>query len=165
MEITKYKELIIEHWVPALVTGVFGLIVGLSVTFFESEVSDNRFFLEKQTATADRVALNFSVYVENWRRIIKLKEYVKTTKKSPTESQIVQLKRYVEKRDLARDKLFSALDALYLYFEEKTSNLAVEFRLWDESQSTKITSELANIAEWQKKERAILLSMRKELLK
>ena len=165
MELTKYKELIVENWVPALVTGVFGLIIGLSISFFESEVSDNRFFLEKQATTADRVALNFSAYVENWRRIIKLKEYVKTTNKQPTESQIDQLKKYVEKRDLARDKLFSALGGLHLYFEEKTSNLATGFRVWDELQSTKTTPELANISEWQKREKTILLSMRKELMK
>ncbi|OUR92010.1 hypothetical protein A9Q81_17160 [Gammaproteobacteria bacterium 42_54_T18] len=165
MELTKYKELIVEHWVTAMVTGVFGLVIGLSVTAFESKASDNRFFLEKQAVTADRVALSFSIYVENWRRIIKLKEYVKLTKSPPTESQISQLKTYVEQRDRARDKLFSALDALHLYFAEQTSNLAVEFRLWDESQSTKTTSQLASIAEWQKREIIILVAMRKELLK
>ena len=142
MDIAKYKAMVVEHWVPALITGVAGLIVGLSITLFEANVSDNRFFLEKQAATADRVALEFSTYVANWRRIITLKKYVAENNRKPSSQEVEQLKTFVFARNMARDRLMSALDALHLYFEHDTSHIAAQFREWDEQQSTKTTSEL-----------------------
>jgi hypothetical protein len=164
MNISQFKALITEHWVPPLITGIFGLVVGLSVSFFDAEISENRYFLEKQATTADRIALQFSKYVENWRRIIKLKNFVDSEKRKPSENEVEQLKLYVSSRNAARDELFSALDSLHLYFDKETSDLSSSFRIWDEEQSNKLTKDLPNIKEWQDKERNILLSMRKGLL-
>lgn len=163
MEKTNYKDLMIEHWVPTLVTGLFGIIIGLSVTLFKAEVSDNRFFLEKQSSTADNVASEFSIYVENWRRIIKLKQYVIESKRNPKKQEIQRLRVYVAHRDKARDKLFSALDSLSLYFDESTSNIASDFKKWDELQSTKTVADLPNLSEWKQIQMNILKAMKKEL--
>ena len=165
MNLKKFKALVAEHWVPALITGVFGLALGLSVTLFEAQVSDNRFFLEKQAATADRVAQEFSKYVENWRRIMELKKHVSGEKRNPSAEELEQLKTYVVDRNAARDRLFSALDALHLYFKNETSIRAMQFRSWDEQQSTKTVADLPAISEWQARERALLSAMRKELMK
>ena len=164
MNIAEFKALITEHWIPPLIIGIFGLVVGLLVSFFDADISENRYFLEKQATTADRVALQFSQYVENWRRIVSLKDHVATEKRNPTGHELGQLKKYVTARDTARDKLFSALDSLYLYFEKETSDLSSSFRAWDEQQSTKLAKDLPETKEWQEKGREILLSMRKELL-
>lgn len=40
MNISEFKSLITEHWIPPLITGIFGLIVGLSVSFFEAEITE-----------------------------------------------------------------------------------------------------------------------------
>lgn len=159
------KRISIENWMPAVITGIFGIMIGLLVTLFEAGVSDNRFFLEKQATTADRVVLELSRYVENWRKITKLKSYVKENNRKPTSDEIDKLKIFVSKRDLARENLFSALDSLHLYFEHETSRIAQKFRDWDEIQSTKTMSKLPEIVEWQDRGHAILTSMRTELMK
>ncbi len=163
MNISEFKSLITEHWVPPVITGVFGLLVGLSISLFDAEISDNRYFLEKQATTADRVAMQFSKYTENWRRIVSLKNYVASENRKPTPQEFDLLKKYVIARDSAKDSLYSALDASQLYFEENTSNLSVHFKEWDVQQSTKLTNELPAISEWQSRKRRILLAMRKEL--
>lgn len=108
--------------------------------------------------------MQLSQYVENWRRIINLKSYVTAENRKPTNHELEQLKKYVTARDTARDKLFSALDSLHLYFEKETSDLSSSFRAWDEQQSIKQTKDLPKTIEWQEKGREILLSIRREML-
>jgi hypothetical protein len=145
MNISQFKALVTEHWAPPLITGIFGLVVGLSVSFFDAEISENRYFLEKQATTADRVALQFSKYVENWRRIVKLKSFVDSENREPTENEVEQLKLYVASRNSARDELFSALDSLHLYFDKKTSDLSSSFRIWDEAQSPSVRIDVVRL--------------------
>ena len=164
MNVSKFKILVSEHWIPSLITGVFGIVVGLSVSFFNAEISENRYFLEKQSSTADLVAEHFSKYTENWKRIIHLKTYVQFQQRKPTEQEKELLKRYVLARDSAKDSLFIALDSLHLYFKKETSDLSLQFRDWDEQQSRKKIQNLPPIKDWQLKGHEILLSMRRELL-
>lgn len=163
MDTRRFKTLVAEHWVPVLITGLVGLTAALLVAFFQSRASDNRFFLERQAITADHVALEMSRYLENWRRIVELKKYVASENRAPHPEEIERLKTYVSGRDAARDNLFSALDAVHLYFGERTAEASLQFRVWDEAQSTKTAQELPSINEWRKKGHLVLSMMREEL--
>lgn len=165
MDARKFKALVVEHWVPVLITGLVGLVAALSLALLQAKVSDNRFFLERQALTADRVALEMSRYIENWRRIMQLKKYVAEANRSPSPEDMERLKAYVAERDSARDRLFSSLDAVHLYFGEQTAAAAVQFRVWDEEQAIKTAIELPVIDEWRKRGHSILSSMREELRK
>lgn len=163
MDARKFKALVVEHWVPVLITGLVGLIAALLLALLQSKVSDNRFFLERQAVTADHVASEMSRYLENWRRIVELKRYVASENRAPLPQEIEQLHTYVSARDSARDNLFSALDAVHLYYGEPTTAASIQFRVWDEDQSIKTAQELPSIDEWRKKGYLILSSMREEL--
>lgn len=165
MNIKKYKELIVEHWIPVSITGILAIVGGIIFSSVDADISDNRFFLEKQANTAERVTLAFSKYAENIRRIDEFKIFVESNNKAPSLEQIYQLKKYITVRTLARDELFSSLDNVSLYFDEDTSGAAYEFRQWDEIQSKKTSSKLPSASEWQSKQKAILLLMREELVK
>ena len=151
-----------KHWLTPFISGAIGLVAGLTLSWFESEASENRFFLEKQATTADRVALEFSRYVDSWRKMIQLRQYVGSQR--PTTEQQEQLKTFVAVRDEARQKLFSALDASHLYFRDETASVVSEFKSWDDAQSTKTLRQLPPIAEWESRERLLLVTMREELM-
>lgn len=94
-----------------------------------------------------------------------LKESVAKESRSPTQEEVDQLLTFAANRNSSRDSLFSALDAMQLYFGEAPANLGVQFRAWDEEQSLKRSSELPRISTWQQRERTLLNAMREELLK
>ena len=165
MNINKFKEIVTEHWVPVCLTSALALAASLVIAFNDADISTNRFFLEKQSNTAEKVTVYFSKYVENIRRIKDYKHYVTSNKTKITNENIKTLKLYVANRTKARDELFSALDALSLYFNEDTSKAAYAFRNWDEKQSSKKVYTDKDIAEWKKRQRSILLLMHKELIK
>ena len=165
MDIRKFRALVVQHWAPVLITGLIGLVAALLLSILQAQVSNNRFFLERQVATADRVALEMSRYIENWRRILQLKKYVAEANRGPSSQELERLKSYVAERDSARDDLFSSLDAVHLYFGKKTVTAAVQFRVWDEEQSIKTAPDLPIISEWRERGLSVLSSMREELRK
>ena len=165
MDPRKFKALIVEHWIPVLITGLVGLVAALALALLQAKVSDNRFFLERQALTADHVASEMSRYIENWRRIVELKKYVAGERRAPSPQEIERLKAYVAARDAARDNLFSSFDAVHLYFGEHTTAASIQFRVWDEDQSIKMSQELPGIDEWRKRGHKVLSAMREELRK
>ena len=148
---------------PAIMTGVIGVLSGLTLATYNQSASQNRFFLEKQVNVADAIAQNFSVYIENFRRIVILRRMWIAEKRDPTEDEQKVFRAAVDMRNIARDRLFSALDASSIYFDDTLSKLANNFREWDETQAVKTIEQLPEISEWQRRRVDIVTSIRGQL--
>ena len=156
---------IIQHWVPPIITVALGLIAGISLAAYNSDLSTNRFFLEKQTRTADNVAVEFSRYIENWARLVRLRKQFDTRNNEPSAEEKEFFKRAVFERADARDKLFSSFDSTHLYYSKRITDLVVRFREWDDKQSELTIEKLPNIEEWRKWQVDILRQLHEEISK
>ena len=59
-----------------------------------------------------------------------------------------RFKKLAADRSEARDKLFSALNLLHLYYGNRVALLIAKFKAWDEAQATKEFDQLPQITEW-----------------
>ncbi|MGZ3940267.1 MAG: hypothetical protein ACXVBK_15955 [Flavisolibacter sp.] len=164
MDVEKTKA-ILEHIVSPALTAVLGLIAGLLLAQYNSTESTNRFFLEKQVKTADDIAVEFSVYVENWDRLRHLREELDLMKGKPSPEVRDIFKKVVFARSDARDKLFSALDSMHLYYSQPASELAVQFKSWDSQQASLTIDKLPSVDEWRNWQIKILRQLHKEINK
>ncbi len=152
-------------WIAPAITAIVSLITGVLLASYNFGLATNRFFLEKQAKTADDVAVEFSRYVGNLARVVHMRRHFKGMKAPPGKEESDFFKKAVYERSAARDKLNSSLDATHLYFSEKVSGLVVEFRAWDDRQSTLTVDELPDIKEWQKWQIDVLRALREEIRK
>ena len=162
---TKNDARQLDSWSKPILTAIIGLLSGMFLAGFDAEISDNRFFLEKQVATADRVATEFSSYVVNWDRLVKLKKYVISKDRDPTKNENERFYSILEARDDAREKLYAGFDHSNLYFSQETVKLINKFRDWDRLQSTKTINQLPAFEKWTNHEVLILSEMRGEIMK
>lgn len=162
-EITSVVSTIVQHWISPAITAILGLIAGIALAAYNSDLATNRFFLEKQAKTADNVAIEFSRYTENWARLVRLRKEFDTMKSAPSQEQREFFKKVVFERADARDKLFSSLDATHLYYSKNTSETVVKFRDWDNQQSELTMDKLPDIKEWRKWQIDILHQLHKEI--
>jgi hypothetical protein len=153
----------LEKVLPIGLPAILGLVSGLLLSTYNSNLSNNRYFLEKQANSANEVAAHFSNYIENWRRLVTLRRDWATRKITPSEDEQKRLFAIADERGKARDKLFSSLDLLALYFDEGVVKMAYEFRQWDEAQADKLIDVLPEIREWQARSRNLMARMRKVL--
>lgn len=156
---------IIQHWAPPAITAILGLVAGIALAAYNFDLTTNRFFLEKQAKTADDVAIEFSRYVENWARLIRLRREFDAMTKDPGLEQRDYFKKIVFERSDARDKLFSALDASHLYYSKKTSDIVIKFKDWDNQQAELTIDKLPDIKEWRKWQVDILRQLHEEIVK
>lgn len=156
---------VLQHWIPPAITATLGIIAGISLAAYNADLSTNRFFLEKQAKTADSIAVEFSRYVENWARLIRLRKDIDAMTSTPPLQQREFFKKVVFDRADARDKLFASLDAAHLYYSRKSSELIVKFREWDDQQSELTVDKLPPIDEWRKWQIRILHRMNEEITK
>ncbi|WP_107797593.1 MULTISPECIES: hypothetical protein [Nitrosospira] len=155
----------IQLWVSPVMTAMLGLIAGVLTSSYNSDLAANKFFLEKQVATADSVAIEFSRYVENWSRLIRLRKEFDAKNKEPSAEEKEYFKKTVSERAIARVKLFASLDSAYLYYGKDTSNLVIKFRDWDSKQSDLTIEKLPDINEWRRWQIDILRQLHKEIRK
>lgn len=153
------------QWVPAAITALAGLIAGIALAAYNFDLATNRFFLEKQAKTADNVAVEFSRYVENWSRLIRMRRHFDAMATTPGAEEQEFFKKAAFERSDARDKLFSSLDATHLYYSEKVSKRVIEFRTWDDQQSELTIDKLPDIKEWRKWQVDVLRALREEIRK
>ena len=121
--------------------------------------------MEKQAKTADDIAVEFSVYVENWGRLIRLRKEFDSRKDAPSNEERENFKKVVFARSDARDKLFSALDSMHLYYGQSASELALQFKSWDVQQAHLTIDKLPSVDEWRNWQIKILRQLRKEIKK
>jgi hypothetical protein len=156
---------LLKHWAPPALTATLSLIAGIWLAVFNSDIATNRFYLEKQATTADNVATQFSRYIENWARLVILRKEFDRMNSDPSPEQREYFKTIVFERADARDKLFSSLDSVHLYYSNKTSDLIVKFREWDNSQAELTVDKLPEIKEWRNWQIKILHKLREEIKK
>ncbi|MFZ1765920.1 MAG: hypothetical protein WAT68_04565 [Candidatus Nitrotoga sp.] len=154
---------IVQHWGPPAVTALLGLIAGIGLSTYNSDLSNNRFFLEKRAVVADNIANEFSRYVVNWARLMQLRREFDAKKDTPSAEERENFKRTVFARNDARDKLFSSMDTAHLYYDDKTSILIVNFRDWDTQQATLTINKLPDPKEWRTWQVKILRQLHKEI--
>ncbi|MBI5108186.1 MAG: hypothetical protein HZA62_05515 [Rhodocyclales bacterium] len=152
-------------WVAPAITAIVSLIAGMLLASYNFGLATNRFFLEKQAKTADDVAVEFSRYVDNWSRLMRMRRHFDAMKTPPGKEEREFFKKAVYERASARDKLFSSLDATHLYYSDKVSSLVVEFRTWDDKQAELTIEKLPDIKEWQKWQIDVLRALREEIRK
>lgn len=153
------------QWIAPAITALCGLAGGVGLASYNFDLATSRFFLEKQAETANHVATEFSRYVDNWSRMVQMRKKFDAMDRDPDPEQKDYFKKAVFDRKDARDKLFSHFDATHLYYSEKTSNLILRFRDWDEKQSDLTVDKLPDIAEWRKWQIDILRQLRSEIIK
>jgi len=161
-EKTSVLSVIVQHWVPPAITAILGLFAGISVATYNSKLDTNKFFLEKQAKTADNIAIEFSRYVENWTRLVRVRKEFDAKTSEPSEQEKEYFKKVVFERADARDKLFSFLDSAHLYYSDDVSVLVVKFREWDDQQSSLTIDKLPDIKEWRSWQMNILRQLHKE---
>lgn len=147
---------ILQHWVPPVLTAVLGIVAGIALSTYNSDISDNRYFLEKRAVAADKIANEFSRYVVNWGRLVQLRKLFDRRESDPSEEEKENFKRVVFNRNDYRDKLFSSFDSAHLYYDDEASNLISNFREWDIKQSTLTIDQLPDIKEWRAWQKRIL---------
>ena len=152
-------------WLAPAITALVSLITGILLASYNFGLATNRFFLEKQAKTADDVAVEFSRYVDNWSRIMRMRRHFDAMRTPPGKEEREYFKKAVFERAGARDKLFSSLDATHLYYSEKVSKMVVEFRAWDDSQAELTIDKLPDIKDWQKWQINVLRALREEIRK
>lgn len=152
-------------WVAPAITAIVSLITGVLLASYNFNLATNRFFLEKQAKTADDVAVEFSRYVDNWSRLMRMRRHFDALKTPPGKEEREFFRKAVYERASARDKLFSSLDATHLYYSDNVSKLAVEFRAWDDKQAELTIERLPDIKEWQKWQVDVLRALREEIRK
>jgi len=153
------------YWIPPVITAVLGLFAGIVLSTYNSEISENRYFLEKRTIVANNIANEFSRYVMNWARLMQLRKHFDRKSIEPLEEEKEIFKRTVFNRNDAREKLFASFDATYLYFGEDTIDLISKFRNWDTKQSILKIDQLPEIKEWNVWQKSILRKLNKEITK
>ncbi|WP_421724495.1 hypothetical protein [Bauldia sp.] len=153
-----------QQAILAGISALVGLAAGMVLASQEAEIADNRFFLQKQAETADRIAVHFSGYLENWRRLRDHSTDLSSRKQQPTNEEILLLRRMVDGRDASRDGLISSINSAALYFDSEVIRLAYEFQEWDEEQSVKPESELPKFSEWKKRSKRLLKAIREDLV-
>jgi hypothetical protein len=159
------RSLITQHWVPPVITAVVGLFAGMLLASYNSEISTNRFFLEKRAKTADDIAFEFTRYVENWGRLIRVRKQLDEKRVSASNEEREYFAKIVVARTDARDKLFSAFDALHLYYGTDVSDLVIQFKSWDRQQAELTVDMLPLIDEWRTWQTKILRQLHKEILR
>ena len=156
---------ILQHWAPPAITAALGLAAGIGLSAYNSDLSTNRFFLEKRAVVADNIANEFSRYVVNWARLVQLRKEFDTKNVEPSAEERENFKRVVFARNDARDKLFSSLYSAHLYYSDGTSSFIANFREWDIRQSTLTIDKLPDIKEWRAWQVNILRQLQKEIAK
>jgi hypothetical protein len=154
---------IVQHWGPPAVTAILGLVAGIGLSTYNSDLSNNRFFLEKRAVVADNIANEFSTYVVNWARLMQLRKEFDARKDTPRPEERENFKRTVFARNDARDKLFSSMDSAHLYYDDDSSNLIASFREWDIQQATLTIDQLPDPKEWRAWQVKILRQLHKEI--
>lgn len=154
--------IILQHWVPPTITAALGLLTGLYVASTGQVSAEKQLYLKHRIGHAEAVAIHFSEYVENWRRLIQVSTYER--EKGVLDHETAARKNaYVTARNNARDKLFGALGALELYFGPQVLEKAAEFRKWDDAQTIKRLNELPPLSEWRNHSAAIVGAIRAEM--
>ncbi len=156
---------IIQQWMPPGITAIIGLMAGIALSTYNSDLATNRFFLEKQAEVADNIAVQFPRYTENWVRLIRMRKNIDDLHTEPSKEQREYFKKCVIDRADSRDKLFSSLDSTHLYYSKKTSDMVVKFQEWDTQQSELTIERLPDIKEWRNWQIEILHQLRKEITK
>lgn len=154
---------LVQHWGPPTVTATLGLIAGIGLSTYNSDLSNNRFFLEKRAVVADNIANEFSTYIVNWARLIQLRKEFDTRQNAPSPEERENFKRVVFARNDARDKLFSSMDSAHLYYNDETSKVIASFREWDIQQATLTIDKLPEPKEWRGWQVKILRQLHKEI--
>lgn len=154
---------IVQHWGAPAVTAALGLVAGIGLSTYNSDLSNNRFFLEKRAVVADKIANEFSTYVVNWARLIQLRKEFDARKDAPSSEERENFKRTVFARNDARDKLFSSMDSAHLYYDDDTSELISSFREWDIQQATLTIDKLPDPKDWRAWQAKILRQLHKEI--
>lgn len=152
-----------QHWVLPFVTAIFGLFSGIVLSMYNSDLSENRYFLEKRVIVADNIANEFSTYVVNWSRLIELRKKFNSEQQVLSSEERENFKRTVFARSDARAKLFSSLDSAHLYYSDGTSALIASFQEWDRQQAILTIDKLPDSKEWRTWQIRILRQLRKEI--
>lgn len=152
-----------DKWGASIVTGLVGLVSGLTVASYNADVSNNKFYLEQQAKVADTVSKSFALYVENIRRLTALRKSFDERKAPPTDQELVWMKELATARNSARDSLLTTMDSLTLYFGQKVVTLAYDFRDWDEEQASKTYDQLPEPKEWKRRAKELFILMRSDM--
>jgi hypothetical protein len=155
----------LEFIVSPALTAILGLIAGLLLAQFNANESTNKYFLEKQAKTADDIAVEFSIYVENWGRLMRIRKEFDLKKDEPSQEERENFKKIVFARSDARDKLFSALDSVLLYYDQPTSELVLQFKSWDDKQAYLTIDKLPSVDKWRDWQINILRQLHQEIQK
>jgi len=154
--------IIVQYWIPPLITGIIGFAIGLYMAGRGDVSTERRFYLECRVKQCEAAAIHFDQYIENWRRLIQIATHEK--RKGGLDNDATERKNgYVKARNDNRDKLFGALGVLDLYFGQIVTQRVAEFRTWDDGQTIKELEELPSIMEWRKHKAAVVSAIRKEL--
>lgn len=157
------KLTIIQYLAPPAITGIFGVIAGAYISEMSETKDTNRYFLEKQVDSAVTIANEFSVYVESWSRLIRLRKLIDKMDSAPDINQKEYFTNTVNKRSNSREKLFSALDAAQLYYSKDLSDTIMDFKKWDDAQSELTIENIAGIDRWKLWQNTIINKIQEEV--
>lgn len=161
-------ESIIKQWGPPVLGAMIGSIGGVGLSSYNSNISKNRFFLEKRVIVADNIATEFSKYILNYKKLINYHNNFderKSKKNYPTNEEREAFFKTITNRDNSKLALFSYLDTARLYYSDKTSDLIASYQAWDDGQSTRTVENLPDINEWRTWQNKILRCLHEEISK
>jgi hypothetical protein len=161
-----WKNVLLTHWLPPIITGAVGLVTGATLSFFQQTAATDKYFLEHRVAVAEGVANEFSSYVHNWNRLrvrnTNLREKV-LSGVVLSEDDRKELLAIAAERSKARDALYAHFNKLNLYFRDEVVERVTKFREWDTTYDAARLEQLPAIKEWETWKTNILRAIGKEL--
>ncbi len=149
-------------WRNPIITGIFGLIIGVVAANLQAKAVKDQYFLENRARTGEIVTSQFSRYIDKFQRLIQVQRDYRDKKMTKEDAERMAIVLNQQRVD-ARAKLFNALSALRLYYGDNVTDIVVEFQTWDEEQATKRISDLPEITQWRGYQTKILAAMREEI--
>lgn len=152
----------IRHWGPTIITIVLGgLCASILFPRWQEQYNRAKAMGEHKVALLEDIAVQFTLYIAAWRRLISIAELEQNRDLTPREMD--RKDRYVSQRGEARDALLQGMAKAKIYFSRNSRLRIDDFILWDQMLGTKPLKDLPHLEEWRNWEEKISQCLRYEI--
>jgi hypothetical protein len=150
-----------QYWVPPIITIVLsGLFASILLPRWQSKYAKTRALAENRLRLSEELSVSFQLYIDAWRRLRQITELEAV--RQLKESEADRKRRFVEARQLYRDRLSESCMRARFYFTDQASDEISKFLEWDEMQSAKRLDDLPDLKEWGQWRDRVISALRRE---
>lgn len=152
----------VSDWAPILIT-IFAGGFAASILFprLQSASLRRTDLYKRKAEISEEVARQFPIYATSWHRLISISKLEEARELRDIERD--RKKQFIEGRMTARDGLYSAFALCLLYFSDNVCHKIRDFQDWDDAQSDKRLTDLADPDRWRHWNKRIVEALRDEI--